>query len=199
MNILDVRSEGLEPHWENDKQYEEGVDSQYNLVVPLDHILAYRNGFDRSPHDPVVGFYCSVESNRDTPQSNSNICGTNICLKYQQTFKFVMGNLRVIRTRSVLFVTVDSEERSSKFSPSDPSRSRVGCSICIWELNCGVEPPKSFSPMNPACNGKKRARGRYLVGFIKIEGLDMWERYYMLKLHLLSPWGQLGTQPTQQR
>ena len=182
IDILDDRFEGLGPHWANGKRHEKGDDSQYNLVVPLDHILADRNGFDRSSLDSV-GFYRSVEPNGDTPQSNGNICCAHICPRYQRSFNFVLGNLQVIRTCSVLFVTVDSEESSSKLGPSDPSRSRVGCGICIWRLTCGVGPPKSSSPMNPAWNGKKRARERNLVGFINMEGLDMWERFYMLKFH----------------
>ena len=82
IDILDDRSEGLGPHWANGKRHEHWDDSQYNLVVPFDHILAYRNGFDRSSLDPVFGFHRSVEPNRDTPQSDDNICCANVCPRY---------------------------------------------------------------------------------------------------------------------
>ena len=67
MDILDDGFEGLGPHWASGKRHEQGDDSQYYLVVPLDHILTYRPRFDRSSLDPVCGFYRSAEPNRDTP------------------------------------------------------------------------------------------------------------------------------------
>ena len=173
IDILDDRFEGLGHHWANGKRHEQDDDSQYNLVIPLDHILTYRNRFDRSSLDPVFGFYRNVEPNRDTPQSDGNIRCASICPRYQRSLKFVVANLQAIRTRSVLFVTIDSEERCSK---SDPPRSRVGCGICVWGLNCGVGPPKSSSPMNPTWNGKERARERNLVGFVGTKGRNMYVR-----------------------
>ena len=189
IDILDDRFEGLGPHWANGKGHEQGDDSQDNLIVPLDHILAYQPRFDRSSHDPVFDFDRSIEPNRITSQLDGIIYCANVYLRYQRSLNFPVGNLRVIRTHSVSLAAVDLEECSSKSSPSDPSRSQVGCGICIWGLNCGVEPPKLSSPMNPTWNGKKRARERNLVGFINTKGRGMWERYCTLKLyrrHLLS-------------
>ena len=115
--------------------------------------------------------------------------------------------LRVIRAHSIWFATVDSEEYSSKTSPSDPSPCRIGCGI---GLNCGVESPKLSSRVNATRKGKhrtrqrnKRARERNLAGFITTKGRDMCERScILLKLHprrLFKPFGLgLGVQQTQQ-
>ena len=63
--MMDLRALDLIGQTTSDMK--QGDDSQYNLVVPLDHILTYRPWFDRSSLDPVCGFYRSVEPNRDTP------------------------------------------------------------------------------------------------------------------------------------
>jgi hypothetical protein len=130
-DILDDQLEALGPHWANGKRHEQGDDSQYNFVVPLDHILAYRPRSDRSSLDLVFVFYRSIEPYRDTSQLDDIIHCANVYPGYQRSLNFPVGNLRVIRTHSVSLAAVETEECSSKSGSSNPSRSRVGWGICI--------------------------------------------------------------------
>ena len=133
-DCIDDGSEGLAPHWANGEQHEEDDDSQYNLVVPFDDVLACRRGLVRGSLHPVFGFYHNVEPNGNTPQSPGNTGCAHVCPIHQRSLtKFMVRNLRVMRIHSVSFSTVDSGGHSPKASPSDPSPSaRGGCGICTW-------------------------------------------------------------------